>query len=189
MRAGGVALGLLVLAVACQPDNPIKVSCRDSMDCLDGRTCSYGICGAPPVAPGETPALDGGHPRAPADCNGSNWQPVTLTSTADAVALLVGRWIRCGGGNPPSLPDPTEFTAEGRWYVLDHQSDGAYTRSMTYGKWGHYRVTGPDAVDLYDAATDPDADAGGFPSELSQIHFSLDPFIMQFDPALYTPLP
>jgi hypothetical protein len=190
VTAEGAAALLALLAVGCQPDNPIKIACRDSMDCLGGRSCTNGLCASPPsdmTGDAALPPDDGRRVIAPANCNASSWQPITLASTEQAAALLVGRWIRCGGGDPPSLIVPTEFTADGHWYSLDHQTDGSYTRSMAYQKWGLYRVKAPDAVTLYDAAEDPDADTFAF--GLARIHFSLDPFIMQFDPALYTLIP
>jgi len=194
-----LGLGLLLLVGACEPGSPLKPACRDDQDCNGGRVCVDGTCAAPSGAAGAGGnaggaagnvgggggdagtsvggaggTLDGDagvRTPAPANCDDSNWDPLTLTSTDQVRALVVGRWVKCGGGEPVNLESPFELADDGNWYSLVRQSDGTLARSTAFGKHGVYEIKSPTRL---------------VAGAESNVAFSLDPFIMNFGPALYT---
>jgi hypothetical protein len=118
---------------------------------------------------------------------GEVWQPTTLTAPSDITPLLVGKWGRCGGGEPASLAAPFEFADDGKWYQLGLQSDGSTVRLEGFGQAGTWEVDAAWQVDTAGRIFVYFNNAPGS-SLWSSVSFNLDPRVMQLDPALYAPL-
>ncbi|HET6148932.1 MAG TPA: hypothetical protein VFH68_15450 [Polyangia bacterium] len=182
-------LTLFLAQSACDPHDALKDACRDHNDCTGGRLCAS-VAGAAPacVSPSATDgSVDGIVLLPPVHC-GEVWTPGTLTGPDDIPPLLVGKWQRCGGGEPVDLPSPFEFAADGTWYRLATQGDGSTVRLNGFGQAGTWQVDSTSQAGTAGRIMVYFNDAPG--SYLSaQVSFMFSPRVMQLDPALYSLLP
>ena len=180
---------LFLAQSACDP-RELKVACRDHNDCTEGRVCAS-IAGAAPTCTSPPPpdaSVDTGVDLLPPVQCGDVWNPVTLSASTEIPALLVGKWRRCGGGEPASMPSPFEFADDGKWYQLQAQSDGSTVRLTGWGQMGTWEIDSASQVGTTGRIFVYWNNAPGS-SLWATVSFTLDPRVMQLDPALYTPLP
>ena len=180
---------LFLAQSACDP-RELKVACRDHNDCTDGRVCGSVAGGAPTcmTPPTSDAAVDTGVDLLPPVQCGDVWDPVTLTAPSDIPPLLIGRWRRCGGGEPASMPSPFEIADDGKWYQLATQPDGSTARLTGFGQAGTWEIDSTWQVNTAGRIFIYFNNSPGS-SLWSSVSFTLQPRVMQLDPALYSPLP
>jgi hypothetical protein len=181
-------LALFFAQSACEP-RALKEACRDHDDCTDGRLCAS-VAGGPATCVtlvSSDASVDGVELFPPVNC-GEVWAPTPLNDPSEVAPLLVGKWRKCGGGLPDSLPSPFEFADDGTWYMLSTQPDGSTVRLRGWGQAGTWEV---------DPTYEVGASAGiavyynnltGGSSSWVSLMFMTNPRVMQFDTGLYSPL-
>jgi hypothetical protein len=189
---------LACLASACLKES-LKEECTSDSDCLPGHSCELQSCRAPEVLPdggAGTPGVDAlSGDQAPAAACNDDGTVVPFESVDQAMPLVVGRWTRCGGGEPSGFKGRSiELAADGQWFDL-RASGADFVRQTGLGKAGTYRIR----------LSQGQGPAGGPPppptfvieffynntgsSYLTNIALTTDPRVMQLGPDLMSPLP
>jgi len=181
-------LALFIAQSACEPGT-LKQACRDHGDCTDGRLCAS-VAGGPATCVtlvSSDASVDGVELFPPVNC-GEVWAPAPLNDASEISPLLVGKWRKCGGGLPDSLPSPFEFADDGTFYTLAVQPDGSTVRLLGWGQAGTWEID--PTWEIGDTArifVYHNSSSGS--SLWVSLMFMTTPRVMQFDTGLYSPLP
>lgn len=157
-RRALLALVLAPWAAACQPPGPE---------------------GAASQAPGAI-ALD-----SRGDCAATDGRLKSLATVDEVRAALANKWEYCSG-EPANFKEPTEFTADGRWYTLTRDDSGQLVPKSGFASSGTYDIMTQGPAPWGSVTIVLHYDSFGS-SLLTNLAFLGMPLVMQNGPGIYVP--